>query len=137
MESLYKHRSGNFSGIYTDIDSAISLWGYQTFVDHKTRVKGSLDGTIRLYKIRIQNPKMNSGKSGGFRLIYGVSFDSNTVCLLYIYTKRGATTAVEGDLSLSQYNDLINEFAIALASNNLRQYPINVEPIKPVGEFSR
>lgn len=54
----------------------------------------SEEGHIRINKIRLDNTKQNSGKSGGYRLIVICNKVEETVILLYIYPKTGSHGSV-------------------------------------------
>lgn len=74
---------------------------------------------LRLYKIRLPNPTMSKGKSGGFRLILLLNSLNEEIILLYVYPKIGP--AGKKDIEEGEEEKLIKGYLEELKDNSLEK----------------
>lgn len=88
LESLCSRPKFGYSSCKKDISSEFKR--AKTFQEIWNKPTSILDkGNIRIIKSRIPNSGQNTGKSGGFRIIFLANKKTNEVCLLHIYPKTG------------------------------------------------
>jgi len=91
-KSLNLLTKAKFSNTYGTLKAEISEFFRQNDTFEKVFSKNYLlreNISVRINKVRIENPCQNSGKSGGYRLITLCDKRTSNIVLLYIYPKTG------------------------------------------------
>lgn len=94
--------TSSFLNSFNDLNRYPNLYGsigsdiYNLFkgktIDDIFEFKTAIDSKLpnyRIVKCRIANSGANMAENGGFRLIFNVIKNKNTVCLLFVYPKTG------------------------------------------------
>ena len=82
----YYFKKKRYTKILDDIDIAVNELQTGNFIGDK--LEGlTLPANTSAYKVRLPNSSINSGKSGGFRLLYYVAI-ADEIYLLTIYSKK-------------------------------------------------
>jgi len=98
--SDFKHCLGNqIKWFFDEIDNNLQIDLYKT-ISLKRSKKG--DFSCRAVKIRVANPKANSGTSGGYRCILLLNDKNNEAIPLHIYNK-----SKKKDITQNEKNKLI------------------------------
>lgn len=90
--SLKVLTKAKYSGVYGSVKEQINIFlkEYSTLAQIWDKNYMLFENeTVRINKVRLENPSQNSGRSGGFRLIIICDKKTDTVGLLYVYPKTG------------------------------------------------
>lgn len=111
--SLYDCLDTEIDNFFNRCNTFAKVYESSYFVQQK--------GFLRIIKVRLPNPTMKQGKSGGFRLILCCNSNTQNIAILTAYPKMGKLR--KDDLEVDELAKLLKEMKTDIDKSRLVEYP--------------
>ncbi len=118
LNELKKVKRGVYANVEDEIRSEFSDRSIEEIRSNRDMILMSDDAIV--IKLRLPDKKHRLAKKDGYRLIYMVSKNKETVVFLDIYPKRGPKQRLS--VSDQELADLLSQFAEEVKSGNLSEF---------------
>ena len=98
--------------VSTKVREAIKLWAPtvgRCMLPRQRLIYRSPNNRYEAWAAGIPNPNSNTGKSGGYRVVYFLDLSENSINLDFIENRKELGFRDEGPRRKEKYNDYINE----------------------------